>query len=181
MSGDDAAGAPEAGETASSAPVGTIETASEPHTARGILSLFLWNQVLVIASLFLAMLGVQTITAEQTSLGGMAVSLFLLLLAIGLLITSADFFVEGAKGLARQIGIAEVIIGLTIVSLGTSLPEILISAQASWETYQNPCMAGVTDCATDFALGNIFGSVLVQITLILGLVVVVRPLSIRPA
>jgi cation:H+ antiporter len=181
MSGDDAADASEAGGTASSAPVKGIENAPEPHTARGILSLFLWNQVLVIASLFLAMLGVQTITAEQTSLGGMAVSLFLLLLAIGLLITSADFFVEGAKGLARQIGIAEVIIGLTIVSLGTSLPEILISAQASWEAYQNPCMPGVTDCATDFALGNIFGSVLVQITLILGLVVVVRPLSIRPA
>ena len=63
---------------------------------RGILSLFMWNQVLVIASLFLAMMGVQTITAEDTSFSGMAVSAFLLILAIGLLITSADFFVEGA-------------------------------------------------------------------------------------
>jgi len=54
---------------------------------RGILSLFMWNQVLVIASLFLAMMGVQTITAEDTSLSGIAISAFLLLLAIGLLIT----------------------------------------------------------------------------------------------
>ncbi len=173
MGEDEEVSAPEA--------VEPVQSEVLPHPARGILSLFLWNQVLVIASLFLAMLGVQTITAEQSSLGGMAVSLFLLLLAIGLLIASADFFVEGAKGLARQIGIAEVIIGLTIVSLGTSLPEILISAQAAWEASQNPCLVGVADCATDFALGNIFGSVLVQITLILGLVVVIRPLSIRPA
>jgi heme/copper-type cytochrome/quinol oxidase subunit 3 len=98
---------------------------------RGILSLFMWNQVLIIASLFLAMMGLQTITAGQNSIPGMAVTGFLLLLAIGLLITSADFFVEGAKGLARRVGIAEIIIGLTIVSLGTSLPEILISTQAA--------------------------------------------------
>ena len=148
---------------------------------RGILSLFMWNQVLVIASLFLAMMGVQTITAEDTSFSGMAVSAFLLILAIGLLITSADFFVEGAKGIARRAGIAEVIIGLTIVSLGTSLPEILISSQAAWEAYLNPCQVGATDCATDFALGNIYGSILVQITLILGIVVIIRPMKVKPA
>ena len=136
---------------------------------RGILSLFMWNQVLIIASLFLAMMGLQTITAGDHSIPGMAVSAFFLILAIGLLITSADFFVEGAKGLARRVGIAEIVIGLTIVSLGTSLPEILISTQAAWEAYLNPCQLGAADCATDFALGNIYGSVLVQITLILGI------------
>ena len=148
---------------------------------RGILSLFMWNQVLVIASLFLAMMGVQTITAEDTSFSGMAVSAFLLLLAIGLLITSADFFVEGAKGIARRAGIAEVIIGLTIVSLGTSLPEILISSQAAWDAYLNPCQVGAADCPTDFALGNIYGSILVQITLILGIVVIIKPMKVKPA
>ena len=58
-------------------------------------------------------------------------SVFLLLLAIGLLITSADFFIEGAKNLARTVGIPEVVIGLTIVSIGTSLPEILVTTTAS--------------------------------------------------
>ena len=147
---------------------------------RGILSLFMWNQVLIIASLFLAMMGLQTITAGDHSIPGMAVSGFFLILAIGLLITSADFFVEGAKGLARRVGIAEIVIGLTIVSLGTSLPEILISTQAAWEAYLNPCQLGAADCATDFALGNIYGSVLVQITLILGIVVIVRPMNVKP-
>ena len=147
---------------------------------RGILSLFMWNQVLIIASLFLAMMGLQTITAGQNSIPGMAVTGFLLLLAIGLLITSADFFVEGAKGLARRVGIAEIIIGLTIVSLGTSLPEILISTQAAWEAHLNPCVQGAADCATDFALGNIYGSVLVQITLILGIVVIIKPMEVKP-
>ena len=147
---------------------------------RGILSLFMWNQVLIIASLFLAMMGLQTITAGQNSIPGMAVTGFLLLLAIGLLITSADFFVEGAKGLARRFGIAEIIIGLTIVSLGTSLPEILISTQAAWEAHLHPCVQGATDCATDFALGNIYGSVLVQITLILGIVVIIKPMKVKP-
>jgi cation:H+ antiporter len=140
----------------------------------------MWNQVLVIASLFLAMMGLRTITAEQTTIHGMAISGFLLLLAIGLLIASADFFVEGAKGLARRVGIAEIIIGLTIVSLGTSLPEILISTQAAWEAHLNPCQVGATNCATDFALGNIFGSVLVQITLILGIVVIIKPMKVKP-
>ena len=159
----------------------TNEKPKKSNRMRGILSLFMWNQVLVIASLFLAMMGVQTITAEDTSLSGIAISAFLLLLAIGLLITSADFFVEGAKGIARRAGIAEVIIGLTIVSLGTSLPEILISSQAAWEAYTNPCQVGATDCATDFALGNIYGSILVQITLILGIVVLIKPMNVKPA
>ena len=152
---------------------------------RGILSLFMWNQVLVIASLFLAMMGVQTIITSRgpdgTSLFGIAITSFLLILAIGLLITSADFFVEGAKGIARRAGIAEVIIGLTIVSLGTSLPEILISSQAAWEAYANPCQVGASNCATDFALGNIYGSILVQITLILGIVVIIKPMKVKPA
>lgn len=155
-------------------------TTNKGGKVRGILSLFMWNQVLVIASLFLAMMGVQTITAESTSLPGIAISGFLLLLAVGLLITSADFFVEGAKGLARRVGIAEVIIGLTIVSLGTSLPEILISVQSSWDAYLHPCVEGASDCATDFALGNIYGSVLVQITLILGIVVTIKPMEVKP-
>ena len=161
-----------------------VESSPQPtaqsSVTRGIASLFLWNQVLVIASLFLAMLGVSSLLQEAT-VAGITVSVFLLLLSIGLLITSADFFVEGAKGLARRIGVAEIVIGLTIVSLGTSLPEILISSQAAWEARQNPCIAGATDCATDFALGNIYGSVLVQITLILGLVVIIRPLTVRPS
>ena len=103
-----------------------------------------------------------------------------LVVALGLLVTSADFFLDGAKGLARRMGIAEIIIGLTIVSIGTSLPEILLAGQASFSA-MSASNAGDPDFRsfTDLAVGNIFGSVLVQITLILGIVVLVRPLKVQ--
>ena len=100
-------------------------------------------------------------------------SVFLLLLAIGLLITSADFFIEGAKNLARTVGIPEVVIGLTIVSIGTSLPEILVTTTASLNSSTDPDLAGL-------AVGNIYGSVLAQITIVLGIVVLVRPMDVQP-
>ena len=86
----------------------------------------------------------------------------ILLLALGLLLTSADYFVDGAKALARKIGMSELIIGLTIVSIGTSLPEIMITGTAAFEAGSNPEAKSMLA----FALGNIYGSVLVQITLI---------------
>jgi cation:H+ antiporter len=177
MSGDEMSDLEQTAETAQGA---IPRNPKMNKKVRGILSLFMWNHVLIIASLFLAMIGLQTITAGEHTIPGMAVSGFFLLLAIGLLITSADFFVEGAKGLARRVGITEIIVGLTIVSLGTSLPEILISTQAAWEAHLNPCVQGDAHCATDFALGNIYGSVLVQITMILGIVVIIKPMEVKP-
>ena len=61
----------------------------------------------------------------------MTTTIFLLIVSIVLLISSVDFFIDGAKGLARKLGIAEVIIGLTIVSVGTSLPEILVTSASA--------------------------------------------------
>ncbi len=95
-------------------------------------------------------------------------------MALGLLVVSADFFIEGAKGLARRGGIPEVVIGLTIVSIGTSLPEILVTSTSALNVESNPEVA-------DFAIGGILGSVLVQITLILGFVALVKGLKIRPS
>ena len=133
-----------------------------------------WNSLLVIGSIFVTLVGLTTFTSR---LEGVHISIVigLLVLSIILLITSADFFIEGAKGLAEKAGIAEVIIGLTIVSIGTSLPEILVTSTAA-------ASAGRTgDTAMmDLAIGNIFGSVLVQITFILGIVALVTPLNIRP-
>ena len=76
----------------------------------------------------LAILGGITAKNDWTNIG---ILIILIIIALALLITSADFFVEGAKGLARRAGMAEVVIGLTIVSIGTSLPEILVTATAS--------------------------------------------------
>jgi len=148
------------------------EKATESGKDAGIMELLHWNGMLLTGGLFVSLVVLSTF---GTRAGETAVWLSLLLLAfaIALLITSADFFIEGAKGLARRAGIAEVVIGLTIVSIGTSLPEILVTSTAAYGGASDPALI-------DLAIGNIFGSVLVQITLILGIVVMVRPLDIRP-
>ena len=139
----------------------------------GIPQLLQFNTLLILATLFLAIVGSQIMSAN---LGGSNIiySLIILLLALGLLVVSADFFIEGAKGLARRGGIPEVVIGLTIVSIGTSLPEILVTSTSALNVESKPEVA-------DFAIGGILGSVLVQITLILGFVALVKGLKIRPS
>ena len=140
---------------------------------QGIGALLQWNALLISFALFvtLALLGSITAKNDWTNIGILVV---LIIIALALLITSADFFVEGAKGLARRAGMAEVVIGLTIVSIGTSLPEILVTSTASASSGNDPVLM-------DLAVGNIYGSVLVQITLVLGIVVAFKPLDIRPA
>lgn len=146
---------------------------AEEVPRQGIASLLQWNALLISFALFLtlAILGGITAKNDWTNIG---ILIILIIIALALLITSADFFVEGAKGLARRAGMAEVVIGLTIVSIGTSLPEILVTATASASSSGDPAMM-------DLAVGNIYGSVLVQITLVLGIVVAFKPLEIRPA
>ena len=145
----------------------------EDVNEQGIGALLQWNALLVSFALFLTLAILGTITAKNdwTNIG---ILIILIVIALALLITSADFFVEGAKGLARRAGMAEVVIGLTIVSIGTSLPEILVTATASASSENDPALM-------DLAVGNIYGSVLVQITLVLGIVVAFKPLEIRPA
>ena len=145
----------------------------ESESEQGIGALLQWNALLISFALFLTLAILGTITAKNdwTNIG---ILIILIIIALALLITSADFFVEGAKGLARRAGMAEVVIGLTIVSIGTSLPEILVTATASASAENDPALM-------DLAIGNIYGSVLVQITLVLGIVVAFKPLDIRPA
>ena len=82
------------------------------------------------------------------------------------LIWSANLFVAGAASIARNLGIAPIIIGLTIVSLGTSAPEILVSLTASLSE------------AGPLAIGNAIGSNIANIALVLGVTALVAPLMI---
>ena len=151
-----------------------VDSAKSTTREFGTLELIHWNALLITGALFISLVAITTFVKAE-GLSNPWISIFLLLLAFASLITAADFFVEGAKGIARKAGIAEVVIGLTIVSIGTSLPEILVSVSASWGS------ATVDPQLANFAVGNIYGSVLVQISLILGLVVLFKPLEIRPA
>ena len=92
-----------------------------------------------------------------------------LLLVFGLvvLIKGADLLVEGASSLARQFGISSLTIGLTVVSLGTSMPELLVSL-----------MSGLQN-KPDLAIANVIGSNIANVLLVLGIAAIIRPLPVR--
>lgn len=93
--------------------------------------------------------------------------LLAILAGLVLLVWSADRFVIGAAATARNFGMSPMLIGLTIVSFGTSAPEILVSI-----------MASVTD-AGDLAVGNALGSNIANIALVLGITALVAPLPVK--
>lgn len=82
------------------------------------------------------------------------------------LIWSADRFVSGAAGIARNLGMAPIMIGLTIVALGTSAPEIVVAIEASLLNH------------SQLAVGNAIGSNLANIGLVLGITALVSPIPI---
>ena len=148
---------------------------AEENSVMGIPELIHYNTLAVTGSLFAAIIGFK-LWGDKFGWDNLPFSIFVLLLALALLVTSADFFIKGAKGLAQRASIPEVVIGLTIVSIGTSLPEILVTSTAAISS-SGP---GNSEIA-DFAIGGIFGSILVQITLVLGVVVLFRGMKIRPS
>ncbi len=137
----------------------------------GIAQLLHFQTLVTTGALFLGIIAVQLFSSEA-GYDSLLITFIIACLALGLLIYSADFFIEGAKGLARRGGLPEVVIGLTIVSIGTSLPEILVTTTAAADVATKPEVA-------DFAIGGILGSIFVQITLVMGLVVVNKGLKIR--
>lgn len=83
-----------------------------------------------------------------------------------LLVTGAEFLVRGASHLAARLGVAPLVIGLTVVAFGTSMPEMAVSAYSSFQG-----QAGI-------ALGNVVGSNVFNVLLILGLSALVAPLAV---
>ena len=90
----------------------------------------------------------------------------LLLLGLVLLIWSADKLVFGSAAIARNIGISPLVIGMTIIAMGSSAPEMLVSLSAA--------LSGKTDTA----VGNVLGSNIANIALILGLTALIKPLMV---
>lgn len=97
----------------------------------------------------------------------MLVAAVAILVGFVILIWSADLFVAGAASIADNMGMSPTIIGLTIVSVGTSAPEILVSITAA--------LSG----AGDMAIGNAIGSNIANVGLVLGLTVLVAPLCVH--
>lgn len=86
-----------------------------------------------------------------------------------ILIKGADYLVDGASSLAKRFNVSDIAIGLTIVAFGTSAPELVVNIFAS------------STGSNSLALGNIFGSNIANILLILGITAVVYPLTVKSA
>lgn len=97
----------------------------------------------------------------------MLLATLLMLIGLLLLVYGADRVVYGAAAVAHALGVAPLVIGMTIVSMGTSLPELTVSLTA---TLHNQI---------DTAVGNVLGSNITNILLILGCAALIRPLSVR--
>ena len=91
----------------------------------------------------------------------------ILLVGFIFLVKGADWFVEGAASIARKLGIPQLIIGLTIVAMGTSMPEAAVSITAALQ--QN---AGIT-------IGNVVGSNILNIFIILGITALITNVKIQ--
>ncbi|HSG52517.1 MAG TPA: calcium/sodium antiporter, partial [Rheinheimera sp.] len=83
-----------------------------------------------------------------------------------LLIWSADRFVYGASSVARNLGVSPMIIGLTIVAMGSSAPEMLVSASAAWQG------------RLDTSVGNALGSNITNILLVIGAAALLKPIAV---
>ena len=94
-------------------------------------------------------------------------NILLLVMGLGCLFYGGNWLVRGASGLALSYGVSILIIGLTIVAIGTSMPEMLVSVQAA--------LAG----KSDLAIGNVIGSNIANIGLILGATGLITPLRVK--
>ncbi|MEN3160286.1 calcium/sodium antiporter [Alkalimonas sp. NCh-2] len=96
----------------------------------------------------------------------MIVATIFVLVGLVLLIWSADRFVYGASSIARNLNISPMIIGLTIVAMGSSAPEIMVSATAAWQG------------RLDTAVGNALGSNITNILLVIGATALLKPIAV---
>ena len=96
-------------------------------------------------------------------------AIILLPVGLAILIKGADWLVDGAVAIAKQLGMSSLIIGLTIVAMGTSAPEVAASVKAA---IQN---------SPGIAVGNVYGSNIANLALVGGLSAIIRPISVSRA
>lgn len=95
----------------------------------------------------------------------MFIHILILIFGFALLIAGANSLVNGASGIAKKLNMPEILIGLTIVALGTSLPELVVTI-----------ISAVTN-STDIIVGNVIGSNICNLLLILGVVAIIKPIK----
>ena len=101
--------------------------------------------------------------------GGWIVPILLIIVGCAALIKGADFLVDGASGLAKKYGVSDIVIGLTVVAFGTSMPEFVVN------------MVAVGQGSTEIAITNVLGSNIINIFVILGFTALIFPISSQKA
>ncbi|MBO5633874.1 MAG: calcium/sodium antiporter [Bacteroidales bacterium] len=96
----------------------------------------------------------------------MIIDSLILLAGLGLVILGAEWLVDGASSIARKAGLSEFLIGMTIVGIGTSMPELVVS------------LTGALKGNADIAIGNVVGSNIFNVLLILGVTALINPIAI---
>ena len=97
----------------------------------------------------------------------MVINVLFLILGFALLIKGADYLVKGASDIAKKLCIPQIIIGLTIVSIGTSMPELIVSLNSAINHH------------SDIAIGNVVGSNISNLFFILGICAAIKPLKFK--
>lgn len=97
----------------------------------------------------------------------MLLNIIIIIIGFVLLIKGADFLVDGASEIAKRFHIPEIVIGLTIVAIGTSMPELVVSVTSALEGH------------SDLAIGNVVGSNIANMFLILGVCSIIKPLKFK--
>ncbi len=133
---------------------------------------------LVIVMIWLARLGMRSASsdplqaefdAEIPKHMSMRTAIFWLLVGIATLLVGAELMVDGAIDIAKALGVSEVVIGITLVALATSLPELAVSAVAAFRGEYG------------LAIGNIVGSNIFNLLAVIGVAAVIQPAALPPS
>src|SRR5690554_6724345 len=96
----------------------------------------------------------------------MLIHIFLIVLGLTLLIAGAEFLVKGAVGISVKAKLSRLVIGMTVVSFGTSTPELIVSVQSAMEGLP------------EITIGNIIGSNITNLPVVLGITVLIFPVPV---
>ena len=99
----------------------------------------------------------------------MVTDLVLLIVGLVLLILGAEWLVDGSSSIARRAGLSEFLIGMAVIGIGTSMPELVVS------------LTGALKGSADIAIGNVVGSNIFNVFLILGVTALISPVAISSA
>lgn len=97
----------------------------------------------------------------------MLVAILLVIVGLVMLVFGGEYLVKGAASLAKKWGVSTLVVGLTVVAFGTSMPELVVNVFSAFKG------------ATDIAIGNIIGSNIANILLILGISALILPLAVK--